>query len=107
MSDETWVRVAGANDIGAGHMKAVRVGDRDICVYRLDDGAFHATDNICTHEYAQLSDGWLEGHEIECPLHAGKFDVRTGKGLCSPIINDLETFEVKVAGSDLILKLPS
>ena len=68
---------------------AVRVGEREIALYHLPGGDFRATDNICTHEYAQLSDGWLEDGCIECPLHAARFDVRTGKALCAPAEENL------------------
>ncbi len=103
---ENWVRVAAAGDVAEGQVIGVRAGERDIAVYHLAGGEYRATDNICTHEYAQLSEGWLEGHVIECPLHAGQFDVRTGKGLCAPVEKDIETFEVRVSGADLEVKLP-
>lgn len=103
---ENWVRVAATSDLSEGQVIGVRAGDRDIALYQLEGGEYRATDNICTHEYAQLSDGWLEGSVIECPLHAGQFDVRTGKGLCAPIEKDLDVFEVRVTGVDLEVKLP-
>jgi 3-phenylpropionate/trans-cinnamate dioxygenase ferredoxin component len=84
----------------------VRVGEREIALYHLPGGSFHATDNICSHEYAQLSDGWLENDCIECPLHAARFDVRTGKALCAPAETDLQVFELKVEGGDLLVKVP-
>jgi nitrite reductase/ring-hydroxylating ferredoxin subunit len=102
---ENWVRVAAVADVPENGVIGVRVGDKDIAVYHLPGGEFRATDNICTHEYAQLSDGWLENGEIECPLHAARFDVRTGKALCAPADVDLPVFEVKVEGADLMLKL--
>ena len=77
-----------------------------IALYQLPGGEYHATDNICTHEYAQLSDGWLEDGCIECPLHAARFDVRTGKALCAPAEQDLDVFETRVEGDDLLLKMP-
>ena len=43
-----------------------------------DDGEFFAVDDTCTHQDASLADGWLEGCEVECPLHASRFDLRTG-----------------------------
>jgi nitrite reductase/ring-hydroxylating ferredoxin subunit len=101
-----WVRVAGKGDIEEGAVMGFRVGKHDVAVYHLPGGEFRATDNICTHEYAQLSDGWLENCEIECPLHAGKFDVRTGKGLGAPIDKDLAVYELRVEGDDLLVKLP-
>ncbi len=103
---ETWVRVAGKADVPEDGVIGVRVGDREIALYHLPGGEFRATDNVCTHEYAQLSDGWLEDGVIECPLHAGRFDVRTGKGLCAPIEKDLPVFELRVEGDDLLIRLP-
>ena len=84
---------------------AVRVGDREIAVYHLAGGDFRATDNVCTHEYTLLSDGWLEDGCIECPLHAARFDVKSGKALCAPAETNLQVFEVKVEGEDLLLKV--
>ena len=102
-----WVRVAAAADVAEGNVLGLRVGERDIAVYHLPGGEYRASDNICTHEYALLSDGWLEDGCIECPLHAGRFDVRTGKAMCAPVDRDLEMFEVKVEGADLLVKLPA
>ncbi len=103
---ETWVRVATTADVPENGIFAVRVGEREIALYHLPGGEFRATDNVCTHEYAQLSDGWLENGEIECPLHAARFDVRTGKALCAPADVDLPVFDVRVEGADLLVKLP-
>ena len=99
-----WVRVASAPDLREGEVTAVQVGDENIALYRLEDGIY-ATDNICTHEYACLSDGWLENGIIECPLHAGQFEVKTGKGLGPPIDVDLRTYPVKVEGDDVLVGL--
>ena len=103
---ETWVRVASIGDVSENGVIAVRVGEREIALYRLPDGEFRATDNVCTHEYAQLSDGWFENGEIECPLHAARFDVRTGKALCAPADVDLPVFDVRVEGEDVLVKVP-
>ncbi len=105
MTEENWVRVASTADVAEGQAIGVRVGDREIALYHLPSGEFCATDNVCTHEYAQLSDGWLENGQIECALHAGRFDVRTGRALCAPVEKDLPIFEVKVEGNDLLVKL--
>ena len=83
----------------------LRVGEREIAVYHLAGGEFRATDNVCTHEYALLSEGWMENGCIECPLHAAQFDIRTGKALCAPADVDLQVFEVKVEGTDILLNL--
>jgi 3-phenylpropionate/trans-cinnamate dioxygenase ferredoxin subunit len=105
MAEAGWVRVASTSDVAEGQVHAVRVGDREIALYHLPGDDFRATDNICSHEYALLSDGWLEDGCIECPLHAARFDVKTGKALCAPAETNLQVFEVKVEGADLLLKM--
>ena len=107
MADAGWVRVAAVADVAEGAVKGVRVGDREIALYHLPGGEYRATDNICSHEYAQLSDGWLEDGCIECPLHAARFDVRSGKALCAPAEQDLDVFETRVEGADLLVRLPA
>ena len=106
MPEPGWVRVASVSDVPKGEVIDVQVGDRDIALYHLEDGEFCATDNFCTHEFARLSNGFLEDNEIECPLHAGRFDVRTGKALCPPVDIDVQVFEVQVSGNDVLIKLP-
>lgn len=104
MADGKWVRVADAADLPAGEMMAVAVAGKNLALYHLDNGEFHVTDNICTHQFALLTDGWLEDCYIECPLHAGRFDVRTGKGQGDPIDEDVKVFPAKVEeGAVLVL----
>ena len=105
MPDGNWVRVAAVADVPEGEIVARRVGDKEIALYHLAGGEFRATSNICTHEFARLSDGWLDGSMIECPLHAAQFDVRTGAVLAPPADADLEIFEVRVDGDDLLIKI--
>lgn len=50
-----------------------------ISVFHTTDGELYAIDDTCTHQDASLADGWLEGCEVECPLHAAIFDLRTGE----------------------------
>lgn len=93
---KTWVRVASLDDVPEGEMLGVTANGVKIAIYHLETGEIHATDNVCTHEFALLSDGWLEGCEVECPLHAGRYDVRNGKALCRPVERDVGVHEVEV-----------
>ena len=103
MSDG-WTRLTTA-DLQAGEMRAVEVGRTSLAVFHLTDGSWYVTSNECTHEYALLTDGWLEGHEVECPLHAAKFDVRTGKALCAPADAPVRTYPVRVEGDAVMVRL--
>jgi nitrite reductase/ring-hydroxylating ferredoxin subunit len=107
MADEPkWVTVAARTALGEGDMLGVTAGDKQIALYSID-GEIYATDNLCTHAFALLSDGWLDGDVIECPLHAGRFEVRTGKGLGPPIPCDIKTYKARVAGDEVQIDVAS
>jgi nitrite reductase/ring-hydroxylating ferredoxin subunit len=99
-----WVRAASRSDLAEGDVIGVEVAGHPIALYNVD-GAIFATDNICTHAYARLSDGWLDGELIECPLHAARFDVRTGKVLDPPATEDLQTYPTRVVDDEIEVKL--
>ncbi len=99
-----WVRAAASADVAEGAAVAVEVMGHSLALYRVE-GELFCTDNVCTHEYALLTDGWLEGHVIECPLHAGQFDIRDGKGLCAPVEKPVAIFSVRQDGDDVMVQL--
>ena len=73
------VRVCGLADLPVGEALRVAWIYPPIAVFHTDDGEVFAIDDTCTHQDASLADGWLEGCEVECPLHASRFDLRTGE----------------------------
>jgi 3-phenylpropionate/trans-cinnamate dioxygenase ferredoxin subunit len=105
MTMAEWVRAAAKADVAEGKALGVKLKGKEIAIYHLPGGDFRATDNICTHEYALLSEGWLENGCIECPLHAAQFDVRTGKALSTPADEDLQVYKVKAEGDDLMVEV--
>lgn len=102
--DTTWVDVCGIDDIDANGMFEFQHGDRRIVLYRLEDGVY-ATDNVCTHEFALLSEGWLEDGAIECPLHGALFDVRTGRVERGPSECALKTYAVRTEGNRVLCSI--
>ena len=77
---------------------------RELALYSAG-GEIFATDNLCTHGHARLCDGFLDGHEIECPLHQGKFDVRTGQPTCAPVTEAIRSYPVKIEGGRVFLAI--
>lgn len=69
------------------------------------DGEVFAADNLCTHGNAQLCDGFVESHEIECPPHQGRFDLRTSDATLAPCTEAIKVWPVKVAGGRVLLNL--
>lgn len=103
MSD--FVRVASAADLADGEMRQVQAGGTDVLLSRVD-GAFHACTAFCTHYGAPLATGVLDGTTVVCPWHHAVFDVASG-ALCEPPAPDaLRTFEVKVEGDDVLVRVP-
>jgi 3-phenylpropionate/trans-cinnamate dioxygenase ferredoxin subunit len=70
-------------------------GDRPVAVFNVD-GELLAVDDTCTHQDASLADGWLDGYLVECPLHASRFDLRTGRPDGPPAKTPLRTYPVSV-----------
>lgn len=99
-----WIDAAAEADLWDGAGTSVLVQGRDIAIFRSAD-ALYATDNLCTHGQARLCDGYLEGFEIECPLHQGRFDLRTGQPTCAPATVAVKTYPVRIQSGRVYLSL--
>ena len=76
--------------------ESIRIpGETAIAVFNAD-GELYAIDDTCSHQDASLSEGWLEGCFVECPLHAASFDLRTGVPTCLPAKKAVRTYPVVV-----------
>ncbi|MEE1751048.1 bifunctional 3-phenylpropionate/cinnamic acid dioxygenase ferredoxin subunit [Streptomyces sp. SP18CS02] len=88
------IPVCRLEDLPAG--ESVRVGTTPPIAVFNAGGELYAIDDTCTHQDASLSEGWLEGRLIECPLHAAAFDLRTGQPSCPPARRPVRTHRVTV-----------
>jgi nitrite reductase/ring-hydroxylating ferredoxin subunit len=95
-----WHFVAKSADLEPGDAIVVTVGRKEIALFRVGD-EFFAIDNRCTHAAAPLADGYLQGEVIECPLHQGLFNIRTGAALCSPALKPVATYAVRITNGDV------
>ena len=98
------VRVCAQSEIAPETVKAYEVGDKRLAVYNLG-GEFYVTDDECTHASASLADGMLEDGIIECSLHFGAFDVKTGAVKAPPCSLALRTYKVVLQGDDVCVDL--
>ena len=99
-----WIKAANRDEIAEDMVIGVEVAGSSLAIYNID-GEFYATDNICTHAFALLSDGFLSDGAIECPLHAARFEVKTGKVLCEPAKTDIRTYPVRIEGDAILVDL--
>lgn len=104
MRESRWVRAAALADLPAEDALGVLVDGREIALYQVAGEVF-ATDNRCTHGNALLSEGFLMDYCIECPLHQGQFDVRTGETLCAPVTDPIRTYPARVEADEVLVDL--
>ena len=99
-------KVARVGEIPPGQAKHVEIGDEEIGVYNLD-GEYYAIGDICSHAYAQLTEGEIypEDGTVECPLHGAEFEIRTGKHLNFPATGPVPAYEVRINGDDVEVAL--
>ena len=101
----TWKHICAASKMSEGEPFGFKVGDQRVALYKVDDEIF-ATDDVCSHAFALLSTGFLEGHVVECPLHGAMFDVRDGK--CrSGTYKDIRAFKVEIRDGEIYVHLDS
>lgn len=99
-----WIDICRSNDIEDMAGVGVNTPTDRIGVYRIGDAVF-ACEDICPHGQAYLSDGFLEGFEIECPLHHGRFDLRTGQATCPPVEGKIRTYPAKVVDGRVLVDI--
>jgi nitrite reductase/ring-hydroxylating ferredoxin subunit len=99
-----WRVAANESDVRENDVIGVVVQGQHIALYKLNGEVF-ATSDVCTHQFALLSDGFVDGSCIECPLHAAQFDIKTGKALCGPAVTPITTYPVRLEHGQVLLDL--
>jgi len=102
---EKFIKVAKIGELAVGGMTRVEIEGHPVLLANVD-GIYYATDDICTHEDASLSSGFLEAGLVKCPLHNSRFNVCTGAVLEEPADEDLQTYAVKLDGEDIFIAFP-
>lgn len=105
MTENTWTRACGVSEVSKDDVKRWDFGGRSFAIFRSHHDEFFVTDNVCTHEHAYLSDGYIDGYTVECPRHAGMFDIRSGRAISPPVCVNLRTFAVKVEHDSVYVAL--
>jgi naphthalene 1,2-dioxygenase system ferredoxin subunit len=99
-----FVLIGAAADFDFG-CRVVEVHGEEVMVTKLE-GQFVAVDAVCTHSFAYLSDGLIEGHEVVCPLHLGRFDLRTGQPTRRPAAEPLRVYPTRTIDGSLFVGPP-
>lgn len=101
------IRVAAVDDVEPGQAlllaTVLTATTEPISLFRDDDGTYYALDDTCSHEDASLSEGWVEGGEVECPLHATRFCLADGKPQCLPATRPVRTHRLEVRDGQVFI----
>jgi len=109
------IEVAKTDDIVPGGLVAVKADDQDLVIGNVD-GSFYAVSRNCSHMFASLEAGTLQGYILTCPLHHMQYDIRNGMALSGPVANtgtpiinldsmNLMSFEVVLEGGNIMIDM--
>jgi 3-phenylpropionate/trans-cinnamate dioxygenase ferredoxin subunit len=98
----TYVSVARVDEIPAGTARAFSIAGQAIAIFNCG-GQLYATANICSHDYAELHEGYLDDDDctVECPLHGSLFDLRSGAARTLPATKPVKVYELRVEGDEI------
>jgi 3-phenylpropionate/trans-cinnamate dioxygenase ferredoxin subunit len=100
------LRVPGAAGLRPGSTRSVDIGSTRLCLVRAEDGRFFAVSDACSHSEASLSDGYVVGAEIGCPMHGALFDLETGEPTGLPATLPIAVYRVSADGDDILIAGP-
>jgi nitrite reductase/ring-hydroxylating ferredoxin subunit len=103
----TWTRVCSSDDVPHSEGRRFDIGGLAIAIFNVD-GAFFATDDVCTHGQSSLADGYVEPDcAVECVAHMARFSLRTGEVLSPPATLPIAVYPVRTDGKDILVQLGS
>lgn len=89
-----FIPVANAADLPEGEVLIARVGAASVAITRVE-GVLYALDNLCSHDQSPFDEATMDGYELCCPRHEGRFDVRSGKATRFPAVWPISAWPVK------------
>lgn len=98
-------KVASLSEVPSGEMKLAKAPNGVQVTLANVEGEIFCFENMCSHEDASLSFGWLLADicQVECPLHEGRFDLKTGAATQAPAEFPIKTYTVRVEGDDIFV----
>ena len=97
--------VASVDELPNGERLFLEIDDISIVVFNIAD-EFYAIKDQCSHEDLEIGDGDLVKYDLACEHHGAHFDVRTGRVLTLPAVNDIPAYPVRVREGMIELGLP-
>ena len=107
MASETssrWRRIGSTDEFAEGEPIRRSIGGCDIAIFRVD-GNLYALDDHCSHGDASLSEGWVEGNCVECPLHQARFNLITGEPETGPALEPVRSYNLRIDGPEVFVEI--
>lgn len=101
MEDELAVKVCAESELSRGGTVKVLVNGKAVVLVKDDNGTCHAIGDMCSHAEIPLSEGFVDGSQIECWAHGAQFDLATGRALTLPATDPVAVYEVHVIDGDI------
>lgn len=98
------IKICDLSEIPNGSIKKFEINDEEITICNINNQIFAINDN-CSHDEASLQEGFIDGYEIECPMHGAKFDIRTGEVTCLPAVSPIKTYNIKINNGSIELEI--
>ncbi len=105
MSETGRIDLCGLDDVDEGGALKVEKDGLALAVFKVEGEVFVISDT-CTHGPGSLSEGFLDGFEIECDFHQGCFDIRTGEVTAPPCTVPVKTYKVHVEDGRVTIEAP-
>ncbi len=100
-----YITVASIEEINEGGRLFVEIDEQPIVIIKMN-GEYFAIADVCSHDDGPVGEGNIEGHEIICPRHGARFDIRTGKVLALPAFVDIPAYPIRINGDQIEIGIP-
>ena len=97
--------VAHVSELGNGERLLFEIDGEPIALFNIA-GEYFAIADVCSHDDGPVAEGELLDHEITCPRHGARFDIRTGEAISLPAVVDIPAYPVQVEGDEILIGLP-
>ena len=104
MPEPGFVKVARVDEVPEGGVHYVEANGAPIVLCKVEGKVF-AVGNLCTHDDGPLGGGTLDDHQIECPRHGARFDIRDGSVVCLPAAVPIPSYPVQVIDGAIWVKV--
>ena len=100
-----YFEIAPASELPNGERLFVEIEGKSLVIFNIA-GQFFSIADICSHDDGPVGEGDLEGFNVVCPRHGGEFDVRDGKAVQLPVVEDIPAYPLQIRDGTIFVGIP-